>query len=75
MYDFVIVVKSCEKDIHWMYYDEKIKYKHNDFFQFQNAMEHCNSMPYITIGLHNPLLQLNMQHFNLMVTYSINDAH
>jgi hypothetical protein len=51
MYDFVIVVKSYERDFYWMYYDEKIKYNHNDFFQFQHVIEHCNSMPYISVRL------------------------
>ncbi len=40
-----------------MCYNGKKK-KHFDFSQFQKAIEHCNSMPHITIGLQNPLLQL-----------------
>ncbi len=45
------------------------------FFNFKMLWNIANSMPYIIVGLQNPLLQLNMQYFNLMVTYSINNAH
>ncbi len=42
--DFVVIVKSCERDLYRMYCDEQARYGDNDFGQNLDIVDHCNNV-------------------------------